>query len=202
MRLNIIWPSKFWLEVAVIVGLICTTLSIFFVVGATKLLDDSIIRVKSPGTAVIELEKAGKYTIYYEYDSYSNGAIYDSNGIIDGLFTLTNKATKERIYLDDSVGKSIYSKDDRTGHSIVDFEINEPGQYTIKTTYDVGTGKNDALAVRPHFGSQMIAKINLLLAISLGYLAIMVPVCIFAVAYLERNKNKSINDFNTGSQNF
>jgi hypothetical protein len=196
MQLHIIRPSKFWLEVAAIVGLICTALSIFFAIGATKILDDSIIRVKSPGTAIIKIEKAGKYTIYYEYESYSNGTIYDSNGVIDGLFTLTNKATKEQIYLDDSVGKSIYSTDNRTGHSVVDFEINEPGQYIIKTTYDVGTGKNDALAVRPHVGSQMIAKVNLFLAIHLGYLAIMVPVCIFAVTHLERSKSKSLNDFN------
>lgn len=186
---------------AAIVGLICTTLSIFFAIGATKILDDSIIRVKSPGTVIIELEKAGKYTVYYEYDSYSGGEVYETNGITDGLFTLTNMTTKEQIDLKSAVGKTGYSMDARTGESIANFEINAPGQYVIKTKYVMGSGESQGLAIRPSFGSLMSTVIMMLLAISLICLAIMIPFSFLLLRIWNKRKARQ-NDFNTGSQNF
>jgi len=201
MQFNSIRPSKFRLDVAALVGILCLALAFFLFLGVAKIENDNTIRVKVPGTAIIEIEKAGKYTVYFEYDSYSGGEVYETNGITDGLFTLTNKTTKEQIDLKSAIGKEGYSTDGRTGESIANFKINAPGQYILKTKYVMGSGESQCLAIRPSFGSQMSTVIMMLLAISLVCLAIMIPFSLFMLRIWNKRRKRQ-NDFNTGSQNF
>lgn len=189
MQQQKIRPGKVWYVVAGLILVIGIALFIFFVVGAIKSATDSIItRVTAPGTESIEIDKAGKYTIYFEYDSVLDGKVYHTNDISDMYFTLTNKSTGEHIDLDNSAVNASYSLNGRSGKSIFEFEVDEPGEYILKTEYDTENGENAVLAVGHPFVTQMVLQI--FLAIGSMFVATIVPIGIFVITLIRRGKSK------------
>ena len=200
MQQEKIRPGIVWYVIAGLVNVICIVLFVLFLVGAIKCATDSIItRVAAPGTASIEIDKAGKYTIYFEYDSVLDGKVYHNSDISDMLFTLTNKTTGEQINLNSSLANTSYSINERSGQGIFDFNVKEPGEYILETVYDTGAGENAVLAVGRPFVFQMVMQI--FLSIGSLFCAVVVPVVIFVITILKRSNNKRLFRQNAAPQN-
>lgn len=200
MQQERIRPGIVWYVIAGLINVICIVLFVLFLVGAIKCATDSIItRVTAPGTASIEIDKAGKYTIYFEHDSVLDGKVYHTSDISDILFTLTSKSTGEQIDLNSSLANTSYSINGRSGQSIFDFDVSEPGEYILETIYDTGTGENAVLAVGRPFVYQMVMQI--FLSIGSLFCAIIVPVVIFVITIIKRSNNKRLFRQNAASQN-
>jgi hypothetical protein len=191
MQQQKIRPGRVWYIVAGLVHVVFVALLIFFVLGAINNAKDSIItRVTAPGTANIDIDKAGKYAIYIEYNSVLNGKVYHTEDISDMYFMLTNKKTGEQIDLDNSAMNESYSANGRSGERIFDFEINEPGVYVLETEYDSEKGEDAVLAIGHPFVLQLVMQI--FLAIGSLFLAIIVPVVIFIITLIKRGKSKKM----------
>lgn len=200
MKQERIRPGIVWYVIAGLVNVICIVLFVLFLLGAIKCATDSIItRVTAPGTASIEIDKAGKYTIYFEYDSVLDGKVYHTSDISDILFTLTNKSTGEQIDLNSSLANTSYSINGRSGQSIFDFDVSEPGEYILETIYDTGTGENAVLAVGRPFVYQMVMQ--MFLSIGSLFCSIVVPVVIFVITIIKRSNNKKLFRQNAAPQN-
>src|SRR5665648_501268 len=101
MKQEKVRPGRIWYVIAGLISVIFIVLFVYFLVGAINSATGSIItRVEAPGTARIEIDKAGKYTIYFEYDSVLDGKAYHTSDISDMYFMLTNENTGEHIDLD------------------------------------------------------------------------------------------------------
>jgi len=182
-------PGKVWYVAAGITGVCFIFLFAFFIVSAVTCATDSITnRFSVPGTASMPIDKTGKYTLYFEYDSVMGGKAYHAYDISDMLFTLTNQDTGENIKLNDSVINSYYSINGISGKSIFDFEIDEPGQYVLETLYDSGSGQDAILAIGQPFAVQMVIRI--FLAIGSFFLALIIPAIIIVVTVVKRSKIK------------
>jgi len=200
MQQEKIRPGIVWYVIAGLINVICIVLFVLFLIGAIKCATDSIItRVTAPGTASIEIDKAGKYTIYFEYDSVLDGKVYHNSDISDMLFTLTNKTTGEQINLNSSLANTSYSINERSGQGIFDFNVKEPGEYILETVYDTGAGENAVLAVGRPFVFQMVMQI--FLSIGSLFCAVVVPVVIFVITILKRSNNKRLFRQNAAPQN-
>ena len=76
--------SPLWFVVAGLIALAGFAGALFYLVPRLGAADSAMIRVVVPGTAVLTLDKAGRYTIYHEKKSTVDGRYYASE-TVNGL---------------------------------------------------------------------------------------------------------------------
>ena len=102
-------------------------------------LGDDLTQVLVPGSTTLNLKDPGDYTIFHEYRSVMNGKVYSNTQGVDGLqLTLTNKTTGQVIPLSQPMGHSTYNYGGRSGSSVFDFTITQPGAYDFSGAYPPG----------------------------------------------------------------
>jgi hypothetical protein len=96
---------------------------------------DSLTQVVVPGSADLNL-KRGRYTVFLEEQSTVNGKIYSTTQSIDGLAcrvsSVQNRAT---IPIEKPSGSATYSVSGRSGHSVLEFPIQQDGRYSFACDY-------------------------------------------------------------------
>jgi hypothetical protein len=153
---------------------------------------ESTIQVVVPGTSDIELPEAGKYTIFYEYQSVVGNRVFSTGEDIPGLeVTLISKDTGLDIPLFRTSLSSTYSIGGRSGISLFDFSTDKPGIFELSAFYPSGeqsSAKNIVLAVMHGFVGKLMATILWGLAIFFGSVAI--GIAIIVITFLKRRKAK------------
>jgi hypothetical protein len=124
---------------------------------------DSLKQIVVPGSAELNL-KPGRYSVFLEEQSTVNGKIYSTTQSVDGLAcrvsSVQNGAT---IPIEKPSGSSTYSVGGRSGHSVLEFPIQQDGRYLFECDYGenskgpevvvaVGSGVGEAIA-RTVFGA-------------------------------------------------
>lgn len=139
-------PSRWQYFTGIAVVLITSALAIALLfVGLFSMIPDE--RFVVPGTHEVELNNAGQYTIFWEYQSYIDGVVYASSSF-DGLLIHLYKDDSSEVKLSNPTGNSEYSANGKAGISIIEFEIDEPGIYTLVSYYDEeGSDNNVVLAI-------------------------------------------------------
>src|SRR5205823_183177 len=97
-------------------------------------LDTLIRRVEVPGSAVLVLDKAGRYTIYREQKSFVDGQFHAPDSIVGLRVDLVAEATGTVVKLVEPSGSSSYSMGEHRGMSILTFTIDQPGRYRLTTS--------------------------------------------------------------------
>lgn len=102
--------------------------------------DNDLVQLVVPSRGDIRLEKTGKYTIYHEYRSVIDNRVYSSSPQeISGLeIALVSKTTGMPIPIVEASVSSTYSVGSRSGISLFDFNIDEPGTYELSAFYPDG----------------------------------------------------------------
>lgn len=102
--------------------------------------DNDLVQLVVPSIEDITLEKTGRYTIYHEYRSVIGNKVYASSSQeISGLeIVLVSRATGTPIPIEESSVSSTYSVGSRSGVSLFDFNIDEPGTYKLSAFYPDG----------------------------------------------------------------
>jgi hypothetical protein len=120
-------------------------------------LTDSLTQVVVPGSAELNLQR-GRYSVFLEEESVANGKIYSTTQSIDGLVCHVSSAENGTVIaLEKSSASVSYSVNGRSGHSVLEFPIQQAGRYTFACAYGensngpevvmaVGSGVGEAIS--------------------------------------------------------
>ncbi len=149
-------------------------------------------QVVAPGETELTLREPGNYTIFYEYHSVIGDKVYSTEESLSGLAcVLVSKAKNSEIALSPSSMNSTYEFGGRSGRSIFDFKIYQPGVYALSAGYPQGQqGPEVVLAVGKDFTTGLFATILGALALVFGSMGIAVAITL--VTLLKRSKKKKL----------
>lgn len=168
------WHLYLFSLIPFIAGLAICTLLGMRVWNGLAAFDRSLVRIVVPGEGVVSLAVAGDYTIFHEYRSIVDDAVYSSpEDSISGMkCALTHEATGEEIRLRPSTSKSTYSFGSREGTSLFGFRLKEPGEYRLICGYpaDGYDGPSTVLAIGHGFGEEIFQTIFFIFGIILIFI--------------------------------
>ena len=120
-------------------------------------LTDSLTQFVAPGQVAIPVAKAGTYTIFLEAKSVMNGKIYSTTESVAGLqCTAQRPGLEQKIGLRRPAGSITYTVGGRSGRSVLEFEADQAGQYTLSCDYgEDKKGPEVVLAVGTGLGSKI-----------------------------------------------
>jgi hypothetical protein len=157
---------------------------------------DSLTQVVVPGTTELTLHRA-TYTVFLEEESVVNGKIYSTTQPVDGLACRVSSAQKgSAIAVRRPNMSTTYSVGGRSGHSVLEFPINQDGKYTFACDYgENAPGPEVVVAVGSGVGEAISRTVlGALAAFFGGGVAGLIPVVV-VVIMRERQKRKSIQSF-------
>ena len=100
---------------------------------------DSLTQIVVPGSTELSLQRGQTYTVFLEEQSIVKGKIYSATQPISGLACHVSSVQKgTAIAIEKSSMSTSYSVNGRSGHSILEFPIQEDGKYLFACDY----GKN------------------------------------------------------------
>ncbi len=150
-------------------------------------LADALTQVVVPGKREVALREAGEYTIFYERESVVGNKVYSTGENISGLAcALTSKTSGSPVRLSRSTMSSTYSVGGRSGVSVWEFKVEQPGALEIACTYEGKEGPEVVLAVGKDFTGKLVATI--FGAIGVLFLSVIAGIAIAVVTLLKRIK--------------
>jgi hypothetical protein len=188
-----ITPSRWYYVLAGLVFVGGMALFAWFLFKSLSGMGDKLQQVVAPGDTDLTLREPGNYTIFYEYQSVVGDKVYSTGQSISGLScALVAKTTNSKIPLSRSSMNSSYVLNGRSGRSIFDFRIDQPGVYALSATYPQGQqGPEIVLAVGKDFTAGLF--LTILRAFALFFGSIGIAVAIMVVTLVRRIKNKELH---------
>jgi hypothetical protein len=111
---------------------------------------NSFVRVVAPGTTTVHLKERGNYTIYYEYDGEVDGVTYTGDETPPSMIVeITSKKTGQTVAVN-SDDSGTYTIDSSSGIAVMDFSIDDPGDYQITTRYSDGSSGGEVVFAIGH----------------------------------------------------
>ncbi len=191
-------PTRWYYGLAVVVFIIGGSLFTLFLFNSLRGLTEALTQVVVPVKSDITFPGAGKYTIFYEYQSVVGNRLYFTGERLSGLqCTLTSKVTGHRIALSRPSARSTYSLGGRKGVSVLEFNIDQPGIYEFSASYPRGQeGPEVVLALGQGFLKNLMGTIFGGLALFFGSGGI--AIAIIVATALKRQKAKKLLESNYG----
>jgi len=165
--------SPLWFVVAGLVALAGFAGALLYLMPRLSAADSAMIRVVVPGSAVLTLDKAGRYTIYHEKKGTVDGRYYASETVSGLRLGLTDEATRAPVTLTEPAMAANYTIGNRSGTSIYAFTIERPGRYRLAADLPDGRGEPKAvLAIEQGVLGEMFSLIFGTIAIAFAGLGI------------------------------
>ncbi len=122
------------------------TFGVFLFTGLTGA--TPAIQVIVPGRSELRLTEPGEYTVFHEYQTLIGGQVYSTSAGLDLECRLASAASGSSIPLAGASASTTYSIGGRSGRSIWEFGIAEPGGYALDCSYASGAeGPETVLAI-------------------------------------------------------
>jgi len=116
--------------------------------SASTEIASAFTRFVVPGTGVVALAKPGTYTIFHETQSVVGGRVYAVKDIPGMKVDVAPEAGGAAIPVEPANGRSTYSVGSRSGESMLEFTVAEPGRYRVTAAYAGGQdGPQTVLAI-------------------------------------------------------
>jgi len=163
---------------------------VFFLLSRLNGLTDELIQVVVPGEQDLTLSEPGNYTIFHEHRSVVGNRVYSSGAPLSGLLcSLTSNATGEPIALTPVSSSSHYDVGGRSGNSVFEFQIVEPGSYHFSARYPGGEqGPATVLAVGHGFMKKILMTVFPAIGIMFGTMALSAGIIV--ATFLKRRRAK------------
>jgi hypothetical protein len=187
-----ITPSRWYYVLAGLVFVAGWVLFALFLFKTLSGIGARLQQVVAPGETDLTLREPGNYTIFYEYRGVVGDKVYSTDKSLSGLeCVLVSKARNSTVALSPSSMSSTYEFGGRSGRSVFDFTIDQPGAYALSASYPQGQqGPEVVLAVGKGFTAGLFATILEALALVFGSMGI--AVAIMLVTLLKRSKKKKL----------
>ncbi|MDD4579841.1 MAG: hypothetical protein PHF80_04110 [Methanothrix sp.] len=187
MNRNDVSPAVWHYGLAVLVIVIGFAAFAGFMYQGISNMQNDLLQMKAPSTAELNLSEAGEYTIFYENKSYLNGTIYNTDEEIPNLHvSLKEMATGNDLAVHASSESLTYSIGDRSGRSIMAFEVARPGIYQVNASYSGSEGPQVVLAIGKGMAEGMLSSI--IFSIAALVLSIAIAAAIVYTTYRKRKK--------------
>jgi hypothetical protein len=153
---------------------------------------DSLTQVVVPGKAELNL-LPGRYSVFLEEQSTVDGEIYSTTESVDGLACRVDSVQNgTKIAIEKPGMSTSYSVDGRSGHSVLEFPIQQSGRYTFACDYHENSkGPKVVVAVGSGVGEAIFRTVAVSLAAFFGGGGACIIVVLLVVFKRERMK-KSI----------
>lgn len=186
-------PSLAFIGLAAII--LVAGLGIFAALLVNGILDigKELTQVVVPGEKKLTLTKPGQYTIFHEYRSVVGGKVYSSGANLGDLtISLTGEDGKE-LPLTPSRTNSKYDLSGRSGWAVYEFQIAQPGTYTLAASYPEGMqGSETVLAVGHDFTGKLVITIFTCIGVLFGSIALAAVILVLTLIGRAKARNKAI----------
>ena len=152
---------------------------------------DSLTQIVVPGKAELNL-KQGRYSVFLEEESTVNGKIYSTTQSIDGLVCRVSSVQDgATIPIGNSGMSTSYSVNGRSGHSVLEFSIQQNGRYAFACDYGENSkGPEVVVAVGSGVGEAITSTVIGGLGYFFGGIGAGLIVVVLVVIRRERNKKR------------
>lgn len=177
-------PGRKWYGVAGVVLVASLAAFAFFLFTQIRGIGDAFDRFVVPGTAEVEVEEAGRHTIFHESTSTVDGTVYRV-GDVTGLEIEVLSPSGERVEVGSPTGSMNYQVGGREGVAIATFVADGPGAHRITAEYRSGSGPETVLAVSRGFGTRIVTTVLGSIGLALGgtFLAVAIAVTTFVLRF-------------------
>ena len=154
-------------------------------------------RLVAPGETELNLSEPGNYTIFYESQSVIGGRVYETSESTPGIVcVVVSKVSNSKVPILPPKMDSAYKYRGRSGKSIFEFIVNQPGIYKMSAEYRNGQqGPKVVLAIGKDFGPEMIKTIYAALDVAFGSNGIAAAIAV--VTLLRRSNKKKLLESRT-----
>ncbi len=164
-------------------------------------LDETLPQFVVPGVHELTLSETGKYTIFYEYRSTVGGRVFSTSYALPNMLCRLLAGPRGiEIPLKSATLNSSYTFGGREGVSLFEFEIADPGVYTLDCRYPAGQqGPEVVFAVGHDIIGETVGAAAITAGSTLGGVFVLCGAAVLAsiialLAYLRgRSANKPSN---------
>lgn len=107
----------------------------FYLYSGIKELSENVIRITAPAKTEARLDEAGVWTVFLETGSVVDGKVSTSTDLTGLVFQVFDPSGAP-VTVRESKGRSTYSFGSRSGFSVMEFTVNQPGTYRIEATFN------------------------------------------------------------------
>ncbi len=192
-----IQPSRWYYGLGALIFFVGTALTALIIITQFYRYFEEPRQFLIPGEGTIAFERAGAYTIYYEYLSEYNSQIFDTGkAFIDIKPELQNKKTGEVIDLSRAritFNRYIFGTH-RDAIALLNFRIEKEGEYQFRATLADDQEETEIiLSIAPDYIH--IALVTLSWSVPLFFLTIIASIVAILVTYFKRRETIMIRDY-------
>jgi hypothetical protein len=153
---------------------------------------DSLTQIVVPGSAELTLRQGQLYTVFLEDQATVNGKIYSTTQSISGLTCRVSSVEKGTpLAIKKSSANVSYTVGSRSGHSVLEFPVQEAGRYLFSCDYgEKSQGPETVVAVGTGVGEAIVRTVLGSLAAMFGGGGLGVIVIVFVLIKREREKKR------------
>ena len=153
---------------------------------------DALTQIVVPGSATLSLHRDTTYTVFLEEQSVVNGKVYSTTESVAGLECHVRSLRKDAAIMLEKPGMSTtYDLGARSGHSVLEFPIQEDGDYEFGCDYgDNPKGPEVVVAVGSGVSEAIFRTVGGALESGSGGVGACLAVVIAVLFKREREKKK------------
>lgn len=187
-------PGRKWYVLAGAIFVVSFVAFVFFLFTRILGMGDAFDRFVVPGSAEVELEETGRYTVFHESISTLDGAVYRV-GDVSGLEIEVVAEDGSPVRVVSPIGSMEYRMGGREGTAMAAFEVDEPGTYRISATYRGGEGPETVLAVARGFGTRIVTTVFGAIGLALGgtFLSVGIAVTTFVLRHRAKRRPPAVH---------
>ncbi len=192
-----IQPSRWYYGLGALIFFVGTALTALIIITQFYRYFEEPQQFLIPGEGSITFEKAGAYTIYYEYLSEYDGRRYETGkAFIDIEPELRNKQTGEKIHFSRAritFNRYIFGAH-RDAIALLNFRLDEPGEHRFKASLiNSKPGTEIILSIAPDYIH--IALITLGWTIPLLFITIIASIVAILVTFFKRRETVKMREY-------
>ncbi len=152
---------------------------------------DSLTQIVVPGSKELSLQQ-GRYSVFLEEQSVVDGKVYSTTQSVGGLTCRVNSVQNDSSIAIKNAGTSTsYNLEGRSGHSVLEFSIQQSGQYLFACGYEKNVkGPEVVVAVGSGVSERIFQTVIASLASLFGGFGGVVIVVL--IVELKRNRAKKL----------
>lgn len=132
----------------------------YFLVSGIYDLGDSAVQAQMPGTVTLNLKDSGSYTVFHEYTHKFDSSVTAGGDREAERMTLTLVSPEQTdVPVHKVNGSATYNVGGRSGYSLFEFQITQPGDYRLTGIAEEPSDKAVMFTLLNNFGSRLVKLI-------------------------------------------